>query len=76
MKSAESNIIIYYENVRGLRTKLDLVKNNIKILTPKPDIIILTETWFCQDINDNEIGILGYNIVRKDRYRSLHRIKS
>ena len=54
--------------MRGLRTKLDLVKNNIKILTPEPDIIILTETWLCQDINDNEIGLLGNNIVRKDRY--------
>ena len=51
-----------------MRTKLDLVKNNIKLLTPEPDVVILTETWLCQNIKDNELGLVGYNIIRKDRY--------
>ena len=44
--------------MRGLRTKLELVKNNIKLLTPEPDVVILTETLLCQDIKGNELGLL------------------
>ena len=43
-ESTGRKIIIYYKNVRGLRTKFNLVKNNIKLLTPEPDVVILTKT--------------------------------
>ena len=28
----------------------------------------MTETWLCQDIGDNELGLIGGNSVRKDRH--------
>ena len=35
----------------------------------KPDVVCITETWFCNDITETECTIHGYRCVRCDRNR-------
>lgn len=58
---------IYYQNCRGIRTKLHTVY--INILSHKYDIIILTETWLHPSILDNEFIDKRYCVYRCDRDR-------
>lgn len=37
-------------------------------MVPAPDIIILTETYLYSDISNAELGFIGFNIFRRDRY--------
>ena len=62
-----NQISIYYQNCRGLRTKLHTLYMNI--LSNCYDIIILTETWLHFDIADNEFIDTRYKVFRKDRDR-------
>lgn len=56
---------IFYQNVRGLRTKcLDLYNN---ILLHDFDIILITESWLQSDILDGEICDSRYEVFRCDR---------
>ena len=69
--SSDSNIVCnplktYYQNVRGLRTKLNTLRCNF-ILFDSYDIIILTETWLTPDIGNAELGFVGFHIFRFDR---------
>lgn len=57
--------MIYYQNVRGLRTKtrecyLNIINNNY-------DIIIFTETWLCDSINNAEIFGNSYMVYKCNR---------
>lgn len=56
---------MYYQNVRGLRTKL--VELLCSAVTCDYDIIVLTETWLDYKISDVELGLSEYSIYRKDR---------
>lgn len=60
-------LYIYYQNCRGLRTKLNTLYMNI--LSECYDIIILTETWLIPAISDNEFIDGRYNVFRSDRNR-------
>lgn len=53
--------------MNGLRTKLECLKNNLSLLVPKPDIILLTETYLHPNLLDSELGFIGYNVFRRDR---------
>lgn len=64
-----SKISIYYQNCRGLRTKLNTLYNNI--LADSHDIIILSETWLVPDIDDAEFIDSRYIVYRCDRNRVL-----
>lgn len=59
------NLIIHYQNTRGLRTKLK------KFLTSSAcfhgDIICVSETWLNSSIQDGEVIDNIYNLFRKDR---------
>lgn len=66
--STGKNAVVYYQNVNGLRTKLDIVERNIALLTPSPDIVILTETNLHPGVLDSSVGLKGYNVFRRDRY--------
>jgi hypothetical protein len=55
----------YYQNVRGLRTKLNLLKCSIPSSTH--DFIIFTETWLNNNFFDNELGFTQHNVFRRDR---------
>lgn len=61
------NLMIYYQNCRGLRTKLHILFMNI--LSNCYDIIILTETWLTPEILDSEFIDQRYSIYRCDRDR-------
>jgi len=68
---SDSNVVCnslktFYQNLRGLRTKLNALRCNF-ILFNSYDIIILTETWLTPDIVNAEIGFVGFHIFRFDR---------
>ena len=60
------NIDIYYQNVRGLNTKLiEVLTSSISM---EHDIFAFTETWLCSNVNDREIFDTNYfNVFRADR---------
>lgn len=55
----------YYQNGRGLRTKLFTLNCNVYNLDYT--FIILTKSWLHENIHDNELGLFNYNIFRFDR---------
>lgn len=56
---------MYYQNVRGLRTKLNLLCESVSLCAF--DIIALTETWLNSDIKSPELGFFKYDTYRFDR---------
>lgn len=56
---------LFYQNVRGLRTKTNEFYHNLLLL--KYDIILITETWLCSGILDAELCDGTYSMFRKDR---------
>lgn len=60
-----SKLSIYYQNVRGLRTKCLTLYNNI--LSSEYDVLCFTETWLQDDILDTEICDSRYSVFRCDR---------
>lgn len=59
---------IYYQNVRGLKTKRSKISGNI--LQNNYNIIAFTETWLNSNIENREIIDSRYTVYRKDRPRS------
>ena len=51
----------------GLRTKLKDIRNNFLLLTPVPNIIVLTETWLTPANHDTELGFQNYTLYRQNR---------
>lgn len=64
----DKSLSFYYQNCRGLRTKLHTLYMNV--LMYNYDIIILTETWLTSDIFDNELIDSRYQVYRCDRNRA------
>lgn len=62
---ATSSLSIYYQNVRGLKTKVQEVHlaSQISIY----GIICFTETWIDKGVFDNELFSGRYNVFRADR---------
>lgn len=56
---------IYYQNVRGLRTKTNTIFRNL--LQQDNDIVCFTETWLHGSIFDTEIFDSRYTVYRSDR---------
>lgn len=56
---------IYYQNVRGLRTKLNDFRTSASTISH--DIIILSETWLDPSIYSAELGLPNHLIYRVDR---------
>lgn len=63
--SRSKSLSIYYQNVRGLRTKSHSFLTNI--LLTNYDIICLTETWLTADFYDAEYFFNNYVVYRRDR---------
>ena len=51
--------MVYYQNVRGLRTKL--TEFSRKVALNDFSIILLTETWLTSDFSDAELGLSNYD---------------
>ncbi|XP_028163660.1 uncharacterized protein LOC114355163 [Ostrinia furnacalis] len=58
-------INIFYQNARGLRTKVNLFKRNVALNCF--DIISITETWLLDGIADSELFDERYLVWRRDR---------
>ncbi|XP_055615169.1 uncharacterized protein LOC129761472 [Toxorhynchites rutilus septentrionalis] len=63
--SIDDAVWIYYQNVRGLRTKLDNIF--LTSLDCGYDVILLTETGLNDSINSLQIFGSSYNVFRCDR---------
>jgi len=55
----------YYQNVRGLNTKLNLLKTNIDFLDF--NILAFSETWLHNNVSSLELGLVNYEMYRCDR---------
>lgn len=64
--SLNCNLKLFYQNVRGLKTKLVSLSCSFPMFYFY-DIIILTETWLSPDISASEFGFTGFQIIRLDR---------
>lgn len=64
---ATNDIMFYYQNCRGTRTKLQTLYMNI--LSNSYDVIVLTETSLIPDIRDSEFIDERYVVFRCDRDR-------
>ena len=64
-KSHGKEINIIYYNARSLLSKLDELRAISE--TTKPDIIV--ETWLDNEITDNEVCLVNYQLFRLDRNR-------
>jgi hypothetical protein len=68
MISKSNYLKIYFQNVRGLRTKTSDFLSNIVI--SDYDVIVLCETWLTCSINDSELFDNRYFVYRRDRESS------
>ena len=60
-----SKLTCFYANVRSIVNKRDELE--LYVFEEKPDIIGITESWAFEDIQDSELNIDGYSMIRKDR---------
>ena len=56
-----------YYNARSIVNKLDELSAICSV--ENPDIVCIVESWLGPEIEDNEIAIASYSIVRLDRNR-------
>ncbi|XP_063931859.1 uncharacterized protein LOC135143848 [Zophobas morio] len=70
LSASSSSVQFFYQNVRGLRSKVIDFYNNV--CSYNGDIIVLTETWLTNDISDSELFPDNYFIFRHDR--DIHRL--
>lgn len=56
---------IYYQNVRGLRTKT--LPFRLGIMDSGFDVVAITETWLNGSIYNSELFPAGYDVYRRDR---------
>lgn len=63
-----SSITVYYQNVRGLKTKTHETYCNISHCNY--DLIIFTETWLNNSVLSSELFIDKYKVYRRDRNSS------
>ena len=61
----ESNLRIYYQNVRGLRTKIDSFF--LAVTDEEYDVIVLTETWLDDRVLSVQLFGNRYHVFRNDR---------
>lgn len=63
--ASNCNLRIFYQNVRGLRTKTKTIL--INVLKQDLDVILLTETWLNDSVFDHELFDSRYIVFRRDR---------
>ncbi len=63
-------LTFYYTNCRSRYGKMDM----LRALTASGniDVIVLTETWLSSQIEDSELPMSGYSLLRRDRRIGVH----
>ena len=62
-----AQLSVLYYNARSILPKLDEL--HAAVLSQKPDLICIVETWLCEDVSDNELSLPDYQLYRLDRNR-------
>lgn len=75
----QQKLLIYYQNINGLRTKTNQIYKNVNNLPH--DFIVFTETWLCNSMADAELlsfqifcismadaELLNFQIFRRDSH--------
>lgn len=65
MKQKYTDLNIYYQNVRGLRTKSKQFFENL--ICSNSTLLVLTETWLCPDISSSDYFPPSFRVFRSDR---------
>jgi len=63
---SKTNTNIFYQNMSGLRIKLNDLRCNFLIFNTY-EIIVITETWLFPEIPNSEFGPICFQIFRLDR---------
>ncbi|XP_043471602.1 uncharacterized protein LOC122504518 [Leptopilina heterotoma] len=63
--SCVRNFSLFYQNVRGVRTKLQDLR--VSVRSADYDCIVLTETWLNDCIDTQELSFDNYDVFRFDR---------
>ena len=61
----QTGLHIIHINIRSLLPHFDEFK--IAVSDLDPDIVALSETWLDSSVDDIDISLDGYNVVRRDR---------
>lgn len=59
------SLTCFYFNARSIMNKMDELE--LYITQEKPDIVGITETWTYEEVQDSEICMEGYTLLRKDK---------
>ena len=62
------NLTILYYNARSILPKIDLLRTEV-IAANFPSVVCIVESWLSEEIQDNEICIHDYQLIRLDRNR-------
>lgn len=65
INNRNSDLRIYYQNVRGLRTKID--DFFLAVGDEEYDVIVLTETWLDDAIHSAQLFANSYTVIRTNR---------
>lgn len=66
LRKMHNDIVVYYQNTRGLRSKTDKILNSTHL--HEYSVIALTETWLDPSIDSSELFSAKYpNVYRSDR---------
>nr|VZI46053.1 unnamed protein product [Spirometra erinaceieuropaei] len=60
-----SKLIFMYTNAQSVLSKLDELR--IHTYDLHPDVISITETWLPKQVDDRELMLLGFQLLRRDR---------
>ncbi|CAH2097117.1 unnamed protein product [Euphydryas editha] len=63
--SKDNGIYVFYQNVRGLKTKLKTWRNGISLLDHS--LLAVTETFLDDSVRDGELSKGDWSILRRDR---------
>ena len=65
IKQGKNSLKCLYFNARSIMNKIDELE--LYLTQEKPDLLGITETWTYEDVQDSEICVEGYTLLRKDR---------
>lgn len=65
IKKLNSKLMIYCQNVGGMKSKINDFK--LAVSTCSYDVIILMEAWSIEEISSEELELCDFNIYRFDR---------